>query len=236
MEIAAERFAADRVVEEANAQNARVALELLLAVNKPRGTIQLADHLGDLSDRLSKQHIVKKGERPDLVAAKEMVEQMEANVRLAIAGRVPDITVSVQGERNPNPPFPTNTVGVGISLPIPIWNQNQGAIHLAKAQKDAAELTLQKVKAMVISDAVQAWATFQATRDKWTNYRETITPQSSASLAAVRYAYEKGGQPLVAFLDAVRNDNDVRTATSQAATDNVGAAADLQASQPYVKQ
>ena len=235
LEITAERFAADRVTEEANARNARVQLELLLAVPNPRGTIKLAEKLGIISDDLMKSKPVAKGERPDLIAAKEMVAQMEANVRLAIAGRIPDLTISAQGEHNPNPPFATNTAGFGVSLPIPIWNQNQGAINLAKAQKEAAELALKKVSAMVISDATQAWATYRATRDKWLNYRDTITLQSRASLAAVRYAYEKGGLPLVSFLDAVRSDNDVRTGTSQAALDNIGATADLQATQPYVR-
>ena len=235
LEITAERFAADRVLEEANERNARVQLELLLAVPKPHGTVKLADKLGDLSDKIIKQKAGAKGERPDLVAAKEMVAQMEANLRLAIAGRIPDLTISVQGEHNPNPPAATNTGGFGVSLPIPIWNQNQGAINLAKAQKEAAELALKKVSALVMSDFTQAWATYQGTRDKWVNYRDTIAPQSRASLAAVRYAYEKGGLPLVAFLDAVRTDNDVRTGASQAASDNVGAAADLQATQPYVR-
>lgn len=235
LEIVAERFAADRVLEEANERNARVQLELLLAVPNPHGTVKLAEKLADLSDTLMKERAAAKGERPDLVAAKETVAQMEANVRLAIAGRIPDLTISVQGEHNPNPPAATNTMGVGVSLPIPIWNQNQGAINLAKAQKAAADLALKKVSAMVMSDFTQAWATYQATRDKWLNYRDTISPQSRASLAAVRYAYEKGGLPLVAFLDAVRTDNDVRTGSSQAASDNVSAAADLQATQPYVR-
>lgn len=235
LEITAERFAADRVVEEANARNARVQLELLLAAPNPRGTIKLANKLGDISEQLLKQKPIAKGERPDLVAAKETVAQMEASLKLAIAGRIPDLTISTQGEHNPNPPFATNTMGFGVSLPIPIWNQNQGAINLARAQKESAELALKKISAMVISDATQAWATYHATKDKWLNYRDTITLQSRASLAAVKYAYEKGGLPLVSFLDAIRSDNDVRTGTSQAAFDNVGATADLQATQPYVR-
>ncbi len=235
LEIAAERFASDRVIEEANARNARVSLELLLAVKKPAGTIRLADKLGDLGDKLALHRAEAKGERPDVVAAEAMVAQMEANFRLARAGRIPDLTLAPLVEHNPSPPSSTNTVGFGISLPLPIWNQNKGAIALAKAQKEAAELALQKVREMVMSDAVQASATYRATRDKWVNYRDTVVRQSNASLQAVRFAYEKGAKPLVALLDAIRSDNDVRTAQAQAASDNVAATADLQATQPYLK-
>lgn len=235
IEIAAERFAADRVVEESNARNARVTLELLLGVKAPLGTIQLSDKFPELIEQLGKGQYPVKGERPDLVAAKANVNQMEANVKLALAGRIPDLTISGQVEHNPNPPAASNSSGFGISLPIPLWNHNQGAIALARAQKAAAEIALNKVCALVISDATQARDTFRATHIKWINYRETVGPKSKAALGAVRYSYEKGNIPLVTLLDAMRNDNDVRTGTSQAANDCTAAAADLEATQPYLK-
>ena len=231
IDIAAERFAADRQVEETNARTARIALELLMGKQKPAGDIVLSENLSQLASEVAKDHSGAHGERPDMVAAEAMVRQMEANLRLAKAGRVPDVTVSMQYEHQP--PDQPNTGGIGFSLPLPIWNHNKGAIAVAKAQKDNAELSLAKVHAQVISDANQAWATYGSASSKWHSYTETITPQSHESLEALTYAYRKGGIPLVSLLDAQRSDNDIRTATAQAALDTVSAAADVQATVPY---
>ena len=234
IDIAAERFAADREVEETNARTARIALELLMGVAKPAGDIVLSEKLSDLAQELTKAEGSAHGERPDLVAAEALVRQLEANVQLQKAVRVPDVTLQMQYEHEP--PDQPNTAGLGFSIPLPIWNQNKGAIAAAKAQKDGAEQAVAKIRAQVISDANQSWATYRSANDKWKSYTQTISPKSRDSLAALTYAYRKGGIPLVALLTAQRNDNDIRTATAQAALDTVSAAADVQATRPYVKK
>ena len=233
IDIAAERFAADREVEEANAMNARINLEQLMGVAKPSGTIALSQKLSDLAQELIKEKAGTSGDRPDLVAAEAMVKQMEANVGLQKAVRIPDVTVQLQYEHEP--PDQPNTAGIGFSIPLPLWNRNKGAIAAAQAQKESAELTVAKIRSQVISEANQAWATYRSTSDKWQNYTQKITPKSRESLEALTYAYRKGGIPLVALLTAQRNDNDIRTATAQAALDTVSAAADVRATRPYVK-
>lgn len=233
IDIAAERFAADREVEEANARSARIALELLLGVVKPAGDIALAQDLPELARQLAAAKIGAQGERPDLVAAEAMVKQMEANVGLQKAVRVPDVTVQLQYEHEP--PDQPNSAGIGFSIPLPLWNRNKGAIAAAEAQKDSAVLAVAKIRAEVISDANQSWAVYHSANDKWQRYTKTISPKSRDSLAALTYAYRKGGIPLVALLTAQRNDNDIRTAAAQAALDTVAAAADVRATRPYVK-
>ena len=232
IDIAAERFAADREVEESNATNARISLELLMGVAKPEGKIVLSHKLPELAQKLAQDKAGSKGERPDLVAAEALVKQMEANVGLQKAGRVPDITVQVQYEHEP--PDQPNTAGIGFSIPLPLWNRNKGAIAAAEAQKANAQLGVEKIRSQVISDTNQAWATYHSANDKWQRYTQTISPKSRDSLAALTYAYRKGGIPLVALLTAQRNDNDIRTAAAQAALDTVSAAADVNATRPYL--
>ena len=232
IDIAAERFAADRKVEETNAYTARIALELLMGAKKPAGTIVLSEKLPDLDHELAKSPSGAHGERPDLVAAEALVKQLEAMVGLQKAVRVPDVTVQMQYEHQP--PDQPNTGGIGFSIPLPIWNHNKGAIAVAQAQKAGAELTVAKIRSQVISDANQAWATYHSANDKWRSYTGTISPKSKLSLESITYAYRKGGIPLVALLTAQRNDNDIRIATAQAALDTVSAAADVQATGPYV--
>jgi len=231
IEIAAERFAADREVEETNARTARITLQLLMGETKPTGNLVLSQNLAELAQQVAKERTGAHGERPDLVAAEAIVRQMEANLRLAKAGRVPDVTLQLQYEHQP--PDQPNSTGIGFSIPLPIWNQNKGAIAAARAQKSTAELSMAKIRALVISDANQAWATYHSASDKWRSYTQKITKQSRESLESLTYAYRKGGIPLVALLEAQRNDNDVRTATAQSALDTVSAEADVQATGPY---
>lgn len=231
IDIAAERFAADREVEEASARSARIALETLMGEPKPRGDVTLSQTLSDLAHQLGSPHAGAKGERPDLVAAEALVNQLEASVGLQKAVRIPDVTLQVQYEHEP--PDQPNTAGLGFSIPLPLWNRNKGNIAAAEAQKAIAEQALAKVRSQVVSDANTAWVTYQSANDKWKRYVDTIRPKSKESLESLTYAYRKGGIPLVALLTAQRNDNDIRTATSQAALDTVSAAADVQATRPY---
>ncbi len=231
IDIAAERFAADREVEEANARSARIALETLMGEPNPRGDVTLSQTLADLAHQLGSASAGTKGERPDLVAAEALVKQLEAGVGLQKAVRIPDVTLQVQYEHEP--PDQPNTAGLGFSIPLPLWNRNKGNIAAAEAQKANAEQALAKVRSQVISDASTAWVTYRSASDKWKRYVGTIRPKSRESLESLTYAYRKGGIPLVALLTAQRNDNDIRTATSQAALDTVAAAADVQATRPY---
>ena len=72
------------------------------------------------------------------------MKQAETNVTLQRRQRIPDVTLSVQYERNP--PAQPNTVGVGLSLPLPLWNQHGGEILAAKASRDEAQILLEKAR------------------------------------------------------------------------------------------
>ncbi len=170
---------------------------------------------------------------PDLLAAEAMVKQIVANIGLQKAVRVPDVTVQLHYVHEP--PDQPNTAGVGFSIPFLRWNRNQGAIAAAQAPKESAELTVAKVRSQVIGEANQSGAIYQSANDKWKRYVTAIGPKSHDSLAALTYAYRKGGIPLVALLTAQRNDHDIHTASAQAVMDTVAAAADVRATRPYLK-
>jgi cobalt-zinc-cadmium efflux system outer membrane protein len=234
IDIAAQRFAADREVEEANAVAARINLEVLLGEDKPTGSIMLSDSLTELSDHLAKDIPSAKGERPDLVAARALVEQLAASVKLAEAMKIPDITAQLQYEHEPADK--PNTIGIGISIPLPVFNKYKGEVAAAKAQQAAAQELVGKIRAHIFGDAAQAYAAYKGAHDKWEHYTREIAPKSHDSLESIRFAYQKGGVPLVTLLAAQRNDNDIHIAAAQAAADTVAAAADMQSTQPYVKK
>ena len=64
---------------------------------------------------------------------------------------------------------------------------------------------------------------------RWAAYRDILGPKSEQIRATMAYSYEKGGASLLDLLVAQRNDNDVRLALAQAASDAVLAVAALKA-------
>ncbi len=101
-----------------------MTLEIVLGEPQPNGRTALADNLAALA-KLGGPGLedAPVGARPDLAAAEENEKQAETNLALQRRQRIPDVTVSVQYERNP--PSQPNTVGLGLRLPLPLWNQQQ---------------------------------------------------------------------------------------------------------------
>lgn len=229
IEISARELELDAQSAETAVTTALVNLELLLGVPRASGKLVLKDRLETLASQPNEgmSGVVAAAGRADLVAAEQELKQAEANLRLQRAGRIPDPTVSLQYEHQP-PDLP-NTIGLGISLPLPFWNHNRGAIHAAEAARDEARVNIQKVRAQVEADVVNARATYASAQRRWENYRDQLRPDSARIRDTVAFAYEKGGASLLDLLSAERDDNQVRLAAIQAAGDNVIAAAALRA-------
>ena len=64
---------------------------------------------------------------------------------------------------------------------------------------------------------------------RWRSYRESIRPKSEQIRQTMAYAYQKGGASLLDMLVAERNDNDIRLAAAQAASDTASAGAAFKA-------
>src|SRR5689334_17719803 len=103
IEIAAERLELDATSAEAEARNARIALEAVLGVKQPDGTLRLSDRLEPLAE-------IRPGEtnlqaalarRPDIRAAESARGKAEADMRLQKAMRIPDPTFLGQYEHEP---------------------------------------------------------------------------------------------------------------------------------------
>jgi len=220
LEIAAEQDELNSDAELATARAAVVALETLLGQPLPDGTTQLADSLERLlRDAPPDLEATSAGPRPDLASAAESVRQAEANLALQRRQRIPDVTLSVQYERNP--PGQTNTVGVGVSLPLPLWSQFNGEILGAQAQRAQAEAQLDKVRIQASAEVASARVAYHEASERARRYRTSLLPKSKEATRSVSYAYEKGGASLVDLLEGERNDNAIRVASVQAEADAV---------------
>jgi cobalt-zinc-cadmium efflux system outer membrane protein len=202
----------------ATAQSAVVSLQILLGQSQPDGTTALATPLETMATAVPADlESAAVAARPDVEAAAAVLEQSESNVRLQMRQRIPDVTVSVQYERNP--PSQANTVGVGVSLPLPLWNHNGGAIAAAKAARLQAEVQLDQRRRQAIADVTNARTAYHEALERMRRYRDSLGPKSADAAHSIAYAYEKGGASLVALLEAERNDNLIRVASVQAQAD-----------------
>ena len=234
IEITAEQFELNAQSARASAAQARVALEVLLGVAQPKDDCVLLDRLDTLCALVAPTNTNSVGTwRPDVVAAEAALRKAESDLRLQKAVRVPDPTVQAQYEHQP--PDNPNSVGFSVSLPVPLWNRNRGNILAAEAAREQARLAYEKAKAQAVADIAVARLAYEDAVRRWQSYRQSIRPKSEQIRETMAYAYQKGGASLLDLLLAERNDNDVRLASAQAASDTAAAAAAFKAATEEIK-
>jgi cobalt-zinc-cadmium efflux system outer membrane protein len=228
LEIAADQDELGADAEAAAARTAVVTLEILLGEPAPRGTTLLADSLDGWMAALDPAlEGTDFGSRPDIAAAEAAARQADVNVTLQRRSRVPDVTASVQYERNP--PAQPDTVGVGVSLPLPVWDHFDGEVDGARSARDAAQAQLEKVRIQATADVTAARVAFHEAYQRARRYQSSLVPRSAQVAQSVAYAFGKGGASLVDLLEAERNDNVIRLGAAQAEADAASAAVALRA-------
>ena len=138
----------------------------------------------------------------------------EAQIRLARANRVPDITLSA-GARRLQASRDTAAV-VGVSIPIPLFNNGRAAIDQATAERDqlTAQLRLARIDAdraiaSAVADVANAAATARAA-----NGPALAAAQEAARIARLGYGQGKFNQ--IELLDAERTLSETRAAAIDA--------------------
>ena len=225
---------------EAAAIQARIAVELLMGVDQPKGNWTPADSLENLVIAPpEKNPSTPESARPDVLAAEADLRKSNSDLRLQKAIRIPDPTLLVEYEHNvnqPGPPPAPDTLGIGVSFPLPIWNRNGGAIKAAQASHDQAAIQLEKIKAQVITDIAIAESAYHEALERLQRYQKQIQPKSAQVREAIAFSYQRGGASLVDLLTAERDDNSVRLAAAQAMSDTASAAADLAAARQVLSE
>ncbi len=232
IEINAEQFEAQAKAAEAAAVQARIAVEVLMGVEKPKGNWTPGDTLENLAaaSPAAESNTATNAERPDVLAAETDLRAARENLKLQKAERIPDPTVFIGGEHNPpGDSPPVDTFNVGVSFPLPLWNRNGGNIKAAQAAVDQSRIALEQLKAQAVADLATAESAFDEANQRWLRYRDQTVPKSAKVRAAVEFKYEKGAASLVDLLNAEQTDNSIRLAFAQAMNDTASTAADLTA-------
>jgi cobalt-zinc-cadmium efflux system outer membrane protein len=149
--------------------------------------------------------------RPDVRAKRFTFSQREADLRLARAYRIPDVTVgagyAVQGSHGPDN---SNQMAFSLGLPLPLFNRNQGGIMQAEVALQTAEADLEKTLNQVENQVDVAYRNLIESRRLVEAFLGGVLDDARSTFTIVERAYERGGATLLDLLDAARTSRTIQ--------------------------
>jgi len=151
-------------------------------------------------------------QRPDLLAAKQGVNAAESQHRLAIANGKRDFNTSFDYSHTSG----QSSASIFFSSELPIFDRNQGEkartlYAITQAQETASETT-----ETVMTDIRNAYEALKVNQQIVQLYESGYLKNSEDSRAISEYAYKKGANSLLDYLDAERSYRSTQLAYRQA--------------------
>lgn len=194
------------------AQSARSDLRQLLQLS-PATELELTTELDykRVDPDIAKLHAVAIGVRPDVRAKRFMLSQREADLKLAKAYRIPDVTIgagyAIQGSNGPDN---SNQMAFSLGMPLPLFNRNQGGIMQAEAAMQAAGADLGKALNLVENQVDVAYRNLLESRRLVEAFLGGVLDDARATFTIAERAYERGGVTLIDLLDAARTSRTIQ--------------------------
>ena len=138
--------------------------------------------------------------RPDVRALEVETAKGDAEIALARAGRIPNITAGL-GYQRENTAIEVggndvkdrdNLIGLKLSIPIPLFDRNQAGIREAQARKGSAKNRYIFARTVVEREVEAAYARLTTTEKSLSIYAKDIIPQLEENLKLVQEAYRLG--------------------------------------------
>ncbi len=149
--------------------------------------------------------------RPDIRAKRYTFSQREADLRLAKAYRIPDITVGagygIQGPQGPDNP---QQWALNLGMPLPLFNRNQGGIRQAEVAVQTAQADLNKTLNQVENEVEVAYRNLIQSRRLVEAYVGGVLDDARSTFTIVERAYERGGATILELLDAARTSRTIQ--------------------------
>lgn len=149
--------------------------------------------------------------RPDVRAKRSTLSQREAELRLAKAYRIPDVTVgagyAVQGSQGPDN---SNQMVFSLGVPLPLFNRNQGKIVQAEASMQAAGADLSKTLNQVENQVEVAYRNLLESRRLVEAFLGGVLDDARSTFTIAERAYDRGGATLIDLLDAARTSRTIQ--------------------------
>ena len=154
-------------------------------------------------------------DRPDVLAARQEQAQALTSTRLQRALRTPSITVGGGYQNN----FGQDGVVFGVTVPLPFFNQNQGGIARAEAERRAADARAEATTTAVRLDVQRALNAVETNRARVDYIEREYLANAQQSRDIVLESYRLGVANLIDFLDAQRAYRDTQRTYNRALFD-----------------
>ena len=194
------------------AESARSDLRQLLRLS-PATQLELMTELDykRLDPDILRLRSIASETRPDVRAKRHAFSQREAELRLARAYRIPDVTVgagyAVQGANGPDN---SNQMAFSLGVPLPLFNRNQGGIMEAEAALWTAEADLGKTLNQVDNQVDVAYHNLIESRRLVEAFLDGVLDDARSTFTIAERAYERGGVTLIDLLDAARTSRTIQ--------------------------
>jgi outer membrane protein, heavy metal efflux system len=194
------------------AESARGDLRQLLRLS-PATTLELTTDLEfrRIDPEIGKLRMVATDIRPDVRSKRFTQSQREADLRLAKAYRVPDVTIgtgyAIQGAQGPDNP---QQWALNLGMPLPLFNRNQGGIRQAEVAVQSAQADLNKALNVVENEVEVAYRNLMHSRRLVEAYVGGVLDDARATFTIVERAYERGGATILDLLDAARTSRTIQ--------------------------
>jgi len=215
------RIQVQRFTFERDAADARQALSAAkIALRTAAGAEHIAEdfevvgELGFKEASLDRAVLMRRAldNRPDLRAAEADRARARADHRLARANAWWDITPQIEYQRI----GPDNTIGFGFSLPIRVFDRNQGEIARTQAEISRVDAVREATALQVLAALETDRQAALTQRERVVSLRDVYLPKATVARDTVEFAYRRGGQSLLDFLDAQRSYRETALAHLQA--------------------
>jgi cobalt-zinc-cadmium efflux system outer membrane protein len=144
---------------------------------------------------------------PALARASAEVRRADARLETERALRIPQPTLFAGIDSQPD----QNRSLFGVALPLPIWNQRQGQIGEAVAQRQYAIANLEARRLALVGQLDDAYARYQVANRQIAAFEGGLLREAEAALRAAEAAYRFGERGFIEVLDAQRVLRSVRT-------------------------
>lgn len=174
--------------------------------------------------------------RPDLQAAAAEKSKGEAEVALAEAERLPNVTAGVgigweRSETSLGGIEERNTdylIGLRLSVPITIFDRNQAGIKEALAKKSSAEIRQQFIRQNIEREVESAYWRLTSAEKSLDIYAREIIPQLTENLKLVQESYRLGETGILAVIEEQKKFIEVNEGHLSARHDKSRALAQLE--------
>ena len=148
------------------------------------------------------------GKRPDLKALEAEKNRGEADITLAKAEGIPNLTAGIALKRDTTAmeiggiegKDTAYTIGLKLSMPIPLFDRNQAGVQEAKAKRSSSGTRLLAAARNAEREVETAYASFLNAEKVLSLYKTNIIPQLEENLKLTQEAYRLGEVGILAVI------------------------------------